>query len=50
MRDERLKMEESKCRNTTVEENLKIFNAMNTGPTEEIPNCDDYCLRGKVNM
>lgn len=53
MRDERMKCIESAFRNTTPEENLKIFRAMCQGPkdgVEEVPGADDYCLRGKIDM
>lgn len=45
-----MKLVENQYRTTTPEENLKIFRAMCTGPTEEIKNADDYCLRAKIDM
>lgn len=44
MRDERMKGIESKNRNTTPEENLKIWDAMQKGEHK------DYCVRAKISM
>lgn len=43
MRQERMDGIASKCRNSTVEENLKIFKGMNEG------NYQEYCLRAKID-
>lgn len=44
MRDQRTKKIESKYRNTTVEENLKLYELIKTGQA------DDYCIRAKIDM
>lgn len=44
MREERMEGIESKCRNQTVQENMKLFNDMCNG------NSNGYCLRAKIDM
>lgn len=44
MRDQRTKKIESKYRNTTVEENLKLYELIKKGEA------DDYCIRAKIDM
>jgi glutamyl-tRNA synthetase len=44
MKKERMEKVESKYRNTSVEENLKIWEGMKKGENKE------YCLRAKINM
>lgn len=47
MREQRTNGVKSKCRDTSVEENLKIFEEMKKiPPTEEIKK---YCIRGKID-
>jgi glutamyl-tRNA synthetase len=44
MRDQRTKKIESKCRNASVEDNLKIYDLIRKG------DADDYCIRAKIDM
>ena len=44
MKEERMQMIDSSYRNTSVEENLKIWEEMKQGKVPE------YCLRAKINM
>jgi glutamyl-tRNA synthetase len=44
MREQRTKKIESKCRNTSVEENLKIYEQVKKG------DADEYCIRAKIDM
>ncbi|KAI9355924.1 tRNA synthetases class I, catalytic domain-containing protein [Zopfochytrium polystomum] len=46
MREERLEMKDSKCRNLPVEESLRRFAEMTKGSEEGLRNC----LRAKINM
>ncbi|KAJ3084169.1 hypothetical protein HDU99_002883 [Rhizoclosmatium hyalinum] len=46
MRDERMKLIDSKCRNLSVEENLRRFEEMRKGSPEGLT----MCLRAKINM
>ena len=47
MQAERMTHTESKCRNTSVEENLSLFEAMLKGEGSE---AQSYCLRAKIDM
>ena len=46
MRKERMERKESKLRNTSPEENLRLFEALCRGE----PEVQDYCLRAKIDM
>lgn len=46
MKSERMAMKESKYRNTTVDENLVLFNNMCSGK----PEFKSWCMRGKIDM
>jgi len=46
MRDERMKMQDSKYRDTSPEENLELFEKLLKGEKDAQP----YCLRAKINM
>ena len=46
MKAERMAMQESKYRNTTVDENLARFQKMRSGDPEH----KDWCMRGKIDM
>lgn len=46
MKSERMAMKESKYRNTTVDENLLLFNNMCSGK----PEFKSWCMRGKIDM
>ena len=46
MRKERMERKESKMRNTPVEENMRLFEALCRGE----PDMQDYCLRAKIDM
>ncbi|KAJ3158905.1 hypothetical protein HK101_001208 [Irineochytrium annulatum] len=46
MRDERMKLVDSKRRNNSIEENLRLFEEMKKGSEEGLRNC----LRAKINM
>lgn len=46
MRDERIKCIESKCRNRSVEENLRVWEEMKKGSEEGL----QYAVRFKLNM
>ena len=46
MRKERMERKESKMRNTSPEENMRLFEALCRGE----PEVQDYCLRAKIDM